>query len=456
MKKFITTILVFLLAACPAVSEITLSSQGDVWHYGFGVRDIIPDPDSPQPLYIAGYNSGVEVSDVLDYCQARAVWINAGGEGMLLIGIDCIALDSATVAAIRESLSDIENCASINVFSTHTHAGADTLGLWGPMGIDGKNDSYMAALLAAAEEAAREAAANPVPGRLYLGEKKTTNLSYDSRRPDIYDDTLYQLRFESENGTPGLRMLFYGAHAESLRGANTLLSRDFPGLMCDIVTEETGDNTIFLPSAIGGLIMTKEYRNTDTNAVENMQVTANRIADYAKAISSETELSPSLAISREVFTVPLDNPAFLLYKFLGILGTKAVKCDSATGYGVETELSVVMLDDIAIVLVPGEIFPELVYGRAFEKANPSGENPSTFMETASEMGVEKLLIIGLANDEIGYIVPPSDFLLNEDLPYIEKTMDYRGENHYEETNSVGPLCAQCVADAFNNALSDLK
>ena len=67
-----------------------------------------------------------------------------------------------------------------------------------------------------------------------------------------------------------------------------------------------------------------------------------------------------------------------------------------------------------------------------------------------------LLMLGLANDEIGYIVPPSDFLLNETLPYIEKTMDHKGENHYEETNSVGPLCAQAIADAFERAVQQLN
>ena len=75
---------------------------------------------------------------------------------------------------------------------------------------------------------------------------------------------------------------------------------------------------------------------------------------------------------------------------------------------------------------------------------------------ALAIGISDLLIVGLANDEIGYIVPPSDFLLNEKLPYIEKTMDHKGENHYEETNAVGPLCAQAIADAFERAVQQLN
>ena len=77
-------------------------------------------------------------------------------------------------------------------------------------------------------------------------------------------------------------------------------------------------------------------------------------------------------------------------------------------------------------------------------------------QIAAQYGFESLLIVGLSNDEIGYIVPPSDFLLNEDMPYLEKTMDYKGENHYEETNSVGPECANVIADTFAAILKEIQ
>ena len=67
-----------------------------------------------------------------------------------------------------------------------------------------------------------------------------------------------------------------------------------------------------------------------------------------------------------------------------------------------------------------------------------------------------MLVVGLCNDELGYIVPPSDFLVNPGAPYIERIRDARGEDHYEETNSVGPACAKCIADAFESALKKLK
>ena len=431
----------------------------DTWYAGFGRQPIIPDENSPQPLYIAGYNNGWQISGVLDHCEARAVWLDTGAQGVLIIGVDCVALDSSTVARIREALRGLPNCAAVHVYATHTHAGPDTLGLWGPTGINGKNDAYMEALIQAAAEAGKAAAADRRPGSLHDGRVQTEDMYRDSRLPEVYDANLYHLRFAPEDGSAGVRMLFYGAHAESLRGDNTLLSRDFPGLLCDEVTQTTGDRTMFVPGAIGGLIMTKAFvPDTSRQAVENLRITADKLIGYALSITPEKEqaILPDLSFATETFVIPLDNPAFLLYKTLGILNNRAVPAKSATGYGVETELTVVKLGDLVIAMIPGEIFPELVSGAAYGDANPQGVNPRPLCEIAQENGISNLLIAGLANDEIGYIVPPSDFLLNETLPYIEKTMDYKGENHYEETNSVGPLCAQAIADAFERAVQQLN
>lgn len=469
MRKVVALLLAALILAmlCSGCQETQTGqpqklcdTTGDRWCVGFGSAQILPDEESEQPLYIAGYDPDREITGVRDYCQARAVWIDTGAQGVLLIGVDCVGLDSGSVARIRQSLSDIPDCAAINVYSTHTHAGIDTMGLWGPTAIDGKNEAYMKSLFRAAEEAARAAAADRHAATLHFGKVRTPDMFRDSRLPLVYDDQLYQLRFETEDGSAGTRLFFYGAHAESLRGANTLLSRDFPGLLCDTVTEKTGDNTMFFPGAIGGLVMTKDFVNgisSPADAEQNLQITAEKLVDFAMSIRPEDEriIAPQMKLVRAEFTVALDNPIFATYKFLGIFQNNAVKADSATGYGVKTELSILQLGNLGIALLPGEIFPELVLGGEYGKANLWGKNPEPLLALAQEQGLDALLVVGLANDEIGYIVPPSDFLVNPKLPYLERFVDYKEEDHYEETNSVGPGCAQALADAFAAAAAQL-
>ena len=106
---------------------------------------------------------------------------------------------------------------------------------------------------------------------------------------------------------------------------------------------------------------------------------------------------------------------------------------------------------MTFALIPGEIFPELVSGKGLGK-----EDPEALSDIAARHGIEKLIVLGLCNDELGYIVPLSDFKLNDELPYIEPLKVTSGENHYEETNSLGPRTAEIIANAFEKALEQIK
>ena len=72
-------------------------------------------------------------------------------------------------------------------------------------------------------------------------------------------------------------------------------------------------------------------------------------------------------------------------------------------------------------------------------------NPKTLTDICDD---KELLIFGLANDEVGYIIPPNDFLLDENIPYLNRARDRHGRNHYEETNSLGKATAGKIAEVF--------
>ena len=178
---------------------------------------------------------------------------------------------------------------------------------------------------------------------------------------------------------------------------------------------------------------------------QNLAVTGQRIATVMQLKGRSRELQPEIAISRVTFDVALDNTLFRYYRFLGILENE-VHRGLFGGYTMKTELTLIRLGDLTLALLPGELFPELVIG--------TGEDgdPTALRELAAEYGVEELMVIGLANDEIGYIVTPSDYVLDADLPYVQEA---EGE-HYEETNSVGREAACALTKAFEKALKKLK
>ena len=123
--------------------------------------------------------------------------------------------------------------------------------------------------------------------------------------------------------------------------------------------------------------------------------------------------------------------------------------ESATGYTVRSEVTAIALGEVTMLLLPGEIFPELVTGEEL-----TAGDPESLAAIAASLGHEQIITVSLANDELGYIVPLHDFVLHDTLPYIE-TLD-GDEDHYEETNSVGPAAASAVAEAVRTALELLK
>ena len=195
------------------------------------------------------------------------------------------------------------------------------------------------------------------------------------------------------------------------------------------------------------------------DAESAVKATGRQMMQYVYKISDEREVEPVLEIARTDFEIPMDNTVYLYYRFLGILGNETCESsDSETGYNLITELSVLRMGDIHIAMIPGELFPELVSGEYMDEscprpaANPEAVNPEALNSIAARYGVENMLILGLANDEIGYIVTPNDFIVHPETPYLTNTGLIDGENHYEETNSVGIHAAERIAQALEAVL----
>ena len=316
MKKAYLFFLLILFSILPCLGCNKTKSDGI--YVGYAECELVPNTSSP--LYIAGYKQGVEIEGVLDYQKIKSVYINYYGDEIIMMSIDCVGLTSNYVNQIRRKINlNID----INISSTHTHAGIDTMGLWGPIAIDGKNEDFMNLLVDSSVKVAKESIKNQISGYLTYGKIMTEGILEDSRAPYLYDEYMHQLRFIPDDNSISTRMIFYGAHAESLRSENNLLSADFPAYMAAYIKEKTNDNTIFFNGAIGGLIMTRVFDKTDyTN---NAKITGEKLAEYALSINEQRLSGGDLKQETVKFKVELDNTLFLYYKFLGILGNSVSK-----------------------------------------------------------------------------------------------------------------------------------
>ena len=447
-KRFIAVYFKALMSAVLLAAVIAAAScgkaypdVGESWTVGFGESEIFLDlsDDSGGEYYIAGFRNGNKATGILDSQTVRALWLddNTGRGGVLFITVDCVGLSDTDCEAIRDAVRPVVSSGGrklrdVFVISTHDHAGVDTLGMWGEIGICGKNPRFMQELTISAVTAASNAVIEPYAdiGEAELTYKKTLASCFrDSRPPELTDSYVHRIAINRE-GLGNISVFNVGIHAESLGGDNSLVSADFPGALYRMYPAY-GDLTVFVPGTLGGLIAPKEGYDSAWKAIAD--------AGYADIIGDPVGLAPSIELASADITIPLDNPIFAVLKTLGVINHKTVRCDSETGLGIRTRVSWLRLGGrLDIMLVPGELTPELGY---------SLDTDITALETLIPDGND-LLIFSLADDEIGYILPEKDFMVDRDLPYLTEYIDDTGEKHYEETNSPGPKTYEVIFEAF--------
>ncbi len=434
---------------------------------GFGKCVMLPDDIKTKKYYIAGYGENNPAKGVIDPQYAHALWLddNSGNGGHLFVSLDIVGLLNKDVNALKKALGEFTEktgCKTITIMSTHNHAGIDTMGIWGKLPHTGKSRKFMTILFNAVITAASAAYRDRRQGKLYLGKIEVPDMQEDIRTPVVYSKWLTRLRFAPNDGTREIYFLNFASHSESLQGCNYLVSADFPCYLREKIRNETGAETIYGVGAIGGMI-SMEIKDEDRLRKENRLLESTRnigykLADYAMAISEEKLLSPRISHIKQEFYVPVENPVLTIACQLGLLNADAYKIPYSDKKALKTELNYYEIDDLKILMIPCELFPELAYGGYLSEEEsaeglPPEINPDPLIEIA---GDENLLIFGLANDELGYVLPPNDFMLNTDAPYLDRAIDRFGRRHYEETNSMGPDTAALIAENFEIIMSKVN
>lgn len=440
-----------------------------------------------------------------DPLWARAVVLRAGGVGVALVALDLIGLLREEVLSIRESLGDL-GLDHVVVACTHTHAGPDSLGLWGPNPLtDGKDPRLLEHVRRQAAAAVREAASSAVPVRLTVAETRFPRefgaLIRDRRDPIVIDDRLVVLRAEALTGETVAILVNGAVHPETLGQESGLLSSDFPHFLREGLeqggfvaggerVEGWGGVAIYFSGALGGLLTTLRTRVSDEDGrvlpARSFEKTQ-RIGELgAWAVTralrgAEPADVDGLEVATRTFFVPVDNRALRLANALGVIQRTTYRNGRPAGvWGseVETEAAVVTLRGgrgpvAQFLAVPGEAFPELLLGGHLAGGEECWQTTARKREMDG-VGRERVgaahprvppetpwlahgkspftFVLGLANDELGYIVPANDFVFPRYLPRRRYGIDRCGDRmHYEETLSASSR----LAPALSRVLADL-
>lgn len=444
------------------------SQQGRCFTCGFGKAVLTPDIKSGK-YFIAGYSSNNVAASVLDDMYARAVYIddNTGRGGVVLCAIDAVGMSRKDINDIRWMIlsnSKIGKLKSINICSTHSHASIDTQGLWGEkIYKSGRNEAFMAELKKRTAQAVAAAYESRKDGKLYMAKTQTEDYQFDCRTPDTYDSTLTRLRFVSDDGKSTIHMVNFASHAELLGDKTRQVSADFPAYMIkEIEQSNEGADAVFYNGAIGGMISAKEIKKVYRNEMDCEKYTkqfGKMLGETANALDGEeTELSPLINVSSVPVKISAQNFVLILARLLRVLNNDIARDKKRSEAYIHTEVGYLELgnSDVGMFLIPGELFPEL-YNGEFLSAEESATGKAADYNVLSKMGGAKHnFVVGLCNDELGYILPDNDFFLNDSMPYINAGKDRFGRNHYEETNSTGRDTARTLLETTEKLIASVK
>lgn len=428
---------------------------------GFGKARIVPPDLLRKTYYVAGYGINNPAKGLLDIPFAHALWLddNSGRGAVCFVSLDAVGMLNKDVNAVKESMKDFlteAGCRSIHILCTHNHAGIDTMGLWGALPKTGRNQKYMDIVFDGIRTAVRLAFEDRREGDLMLGTVLVDGMQEDIRLPIVYSKTLTRLRFVPRDGTREIYMLNFASHSESLGGSNSLVSADFPCYLREEIRSRTGAETIYFVGAIGGMI---SMELMDKDKVTSTKKIGRTLAEFALSVKDEKKLPPVINFLKQEFYAEAANYVLMFAAKTGILqADRYFMKEAPYGYGLKTEMTYYEIGGLKMLLLPCEIFPELVFG-GYLSAEESAEgkspdiNPTPLTEIAGE---DELLIFGLADDELGYVLPPNDFMLDADVPYITHARDRNNRKHYEETNSLGPKTAETIAAVFSEMMATVK
>lgn len=437
---------------------------------GFGRLKIDPDLSDPRrPVWIAGFGQHRAATLIHDDLWAVACVLDDGYTRLGIVALDAIGFFHDDVIAVRRQLAAEWKLDYIVVGSTHNHSTPDLMGLWGPDFLHtGVDPRYRQAVIEASVQALGQAVAALQPARVAFHEIPVlpAGLVADTRKPEVFDPDIRVMHFtQATNRTTIGSIVAWADHPETPWGDNTEITADFPGYLRDILENGVrqdgqtlapglGGIHLYFNGAIGGLMSTTPrvtvhdpYTNQDFPKPSHEKARAlgrqlaSRILPRLAASDTLATNRFPIAIQARTLELPIANKAFLLAPIIGLLDR-----GHAHWKTLRTEVALIELGDASLACIPGEIYPEIVNG-GIEKA-PGGDfaiEPLEVPPIRALMPGRIKFIFGLANDEIGYIIPKSEW--DEQSPYLYGSP----KPLYGEINSLGPE----TAGRLHAAIQDL-
>lgn len=387
-------------------------------------------------VWIAGFGAERAAQGVHDDIWARALVLDRGEVRIAVVAVDWVGLQHDQALVYRQAALQADPDLDHLVIScTHNHEGPDTMGIWGGLIHPGVDPAYMQWAGARIQQAVTQATERLAPVRVVAGVGRTEGLTHDSRLPEVKDEQVLALRFDRTDGSGTEAVVVHWSnHPEVLGGSQQQITADFPHYLVGRVEGEVpGAVGIYWQGMVGGLLNPLNVHVTDAqgnplpdSSFEKAQRIGELVAEEALAALAAGEdvgVSARLAFRRRTFLVPFDNPELELLYMGGFFERSVFDAEGHRRSPdfiqdeeahLMTETTVVDLGAVQLATVPGELYPELgLVGPDGQTYYQDPQDPAADFQgvacappiQASMRDTPYKLVLGLANDEVGYIIP---------------------------------------------------
>ncbi len=423
---------------------LSAPASNAVWSLGYGSASLQTGDELDGKHYVGGslsFPKTKAATAIYDDQRVRVIAINDGsGRGTLVFAvIDGFGISSTDVRGIRKELADFakaNNIVGINISVLHQHSCVDTFGMNGDLvkmiftnpalnrinntfGTDykllnGQNASFMKHLYDVTVESVKEAVNSMTTGKMYYSEIEAGEYIRDKREPMVCDTKIHRFRFVPDNGAKETWLCNMAIHAVGNGAAGTEITGDYPYYIEQEVNK-AGANFIQIQGAELAISSKHDSLNLPegTPRLESLKIYGTTLGKLiVESKDAETEVAPLLNYRMKEYYVPVTNQILEFAGRLGALTNTVVTTDDDNNVlEVATELGYLEIGTkLAVAIIPGELEPAIAYGGYLDADHSWTGTDFDYPSLQDIVGTDKeLLVFGLMNDQIGYILEDNDY-----------------------------------------------
>jgi len=425
-----------------------------------GVGRVIITP--PVGIYLIGMERSENSHGLHDDLYSTAVAVSDGKTELVILSADILFFVPELIEKVRTAASEQTGIPGRNIMfcATHCHSGPAPVADHDRPELE---QAYTANLPYLLTGAVRMAHDNLVPAKIGFGNGRVrigmnrrhtradgvTVIAANPDRP--IDDQVGVIRVDTLDGHSLAVLVNYACHSVVLGNGSNVISRDWPGVMYDLVEKVTGGKCLFLQGAAADI---NPWPGEPTDRMDLVERLGTEIgAEVVKVWAGiETQPEASLAVQDRSVRVPLEPVSkyagkaaklvewataneITLEQFQAWLYSMGSRPQKTVGegdhQGVMAEMQVFRLGEIAVVAFPAELFVKI--GFAIKSLSP----------------IKNTLVAAYSDGCVGYIPLPEDYPLGG----YEVSEAFYG---YGLPSPIAPEAAKLVEETALEILNALK